>query len=625
MKQRIISILLVCYFLVGLIDTSKAQCRFADATKQLQYETLIAIVNKTPSNSAVRAAWFPLIQGTDCDVCKLPRIACDNDGYITNLDLNNIELEELPRSIGQLSKLQHLQLYNNYLTCLPKELGNLCGIESIQNGLSGNPIAATINWCDFCAIPQDICVGQVPESLMPVSFDCEQIRIEIGDGKLRLKNLKATSTQIRLLAKNSDWREISNCNGNCPETVDIEPLTSGEYLIEITLGDGFRQSCTKQEKIKIKNSTDPLRDDAANCDALDLIVDAGQITVRNLKATYGRVQIVGANTNWRTVIICDGDCDVDQVIPDLHKGSYFVKIIQYDQYGNFCFIEEELQVLTPSESLGRQITQCDSIAVIGVEDSIKIHKLYANYNRIELLSKSAAGNTRTICDGNCEPTEIITNLSNGTYSIKAFQYGVDGSYCYDEWELEIKHNKNTDRAHNAVNLASHQKDQQVVLQWTVHNPDNMRYFLVERSSDGLTFEVLDLIQNETAKHAFNWMDIQPYTNKNYYRIRQVFKDFQVVYSPVRMEKFKARAQLIATPNPANDYLTLYVNPLVNKNISLHIYNTFGQLLQSLPVQILHETTLTLDIQSLESGIYWLSVKVEGEKLQTLRFVKEHWR
>ena len=49
----------------------------------------------------------------------------------TKLDLNGMELTELPESIGQLAQLQSLNLSNNQLTSLPESLGQLTKLQSL--------------------------------------------------------------------------------------------------------------------------------------------------------------------------------------------------------------------------------------------------------------------------------------------------------------------------------------------------------------------------------------------------------------------------------------------------------------------------------------------------------------
>ncbi|MBT7073193.1 MAG: hypothetical protein HN855_13850 [Anaerolineae bacterium] len=67
----------------------------------------------------------------------------------TRLDLNNMQLTELPETIGQLTQLIKLDIENNKLTNLPKSLGELTQLRSLWLGSAdtgGNPIVELPQW-----------------------------------------------------------------------------------------------------------------------------------------------------------------------------------------------------------------------------------------------------------------------------------------------------------------------------------------------------------------------------------------------------------------------------------------------------------------------------------------------
>ncbi|MFM7021549.1 MAG: T9SS type A sorting domain-containing protein [Flavobacteriales bacterium] len=73
---------------------------------------------------------------------------------------------------------------------------------------------------------------------------------------------------------------------------------------------------------------------------------------------------------------------------------------------------------------------------------------------------------------------------------------------------------------------------------------------------------------------------------------------------------------VVFPNPANDYLTVrFESDLTNGSVT--IYNAFGQLV--FQQSISNENTLTLDISTLSSGTYYLSL-MDETSMKTLPFV-----
>jgi len=58
---------------------------------------------------------------------------------LTNLNLQNCKIKEIPREIGKLTSLRHLNLYNNKITHIPEEMGNCWALRTLN--LSNNFIS----------------------------------------------------------------------------------------------------------------------------------------------------------------------------------------------------------------------------------------------------------------------------------------------------------------------------------------------------------------------------------------------------------------------------------------------------------------------------------------------------
>lgn len=83
----------------------------------------------------------------------------------------------------------------------------------------------------------------------------------------------------------------------------------------------------------------------ADCNGVLFIGENGQITVDNLLATSEIIEIIGAGTNYNVVLICDGDCDNTQIIPNLLPGNYAVKLNMFGSDNSYCYREETVTVL----------------------------------------------------------------------------------------------------------------------------------------------------------------------------------------------------------------------------------------------------------------------------------------
>ncbi len=82
--------------------------------------------------------------------------------------------------------------------------------------------------------------------------------------------------------------------------------------------------------------------DIVDCDAVTFEGGAGTITVSNLRAPIVELNIIGAPTNFELINICDGACNLQEVISNLAAGTYSVKLL-LDGAGG-CYREADVVV-----------------------------------------------------------------------------------------------------------------------------------------------------------------------------------------------------------------------------------------------------------------------------------------
>ena len=80
------------------------------------------------------------------------------------------------------------------------------------------------------------------------------------------------------------------------------------------------------------------------------------------------------------------------------------------------------------------------------------------------------------------------------------------------------------------------------------------------------------------------------------------------------------ASIILYPNPINDIINLNVSKYFGMSTVIEIFDTRGSKMGEKSFLPIDQNTLQLDVNNFESGLYWLSIKVEGHDLITKRFV-----
>ncbi|MEL7159157.1 MAG: T9SS type A sorting domain-containing protein [Bacteroidota bacterium] len=99
----------------------------------------------------------------------------------------------------------------------------------------------------------------------------------------------------------------------------------------------------------------------------------------------------------------------------------------------------------------------------------------------------------------------------------------------------------------------------VRLHWTTSTETDNDRFLVEHSTDGITFTQVGAVAGAGSvltEHRYTFLDEAPVPGRNYYRLRQVDFDGTFQLSEVRQVNIKGQGQLVPYPNPAGDLLHL---------------------------------------------------------------------
>ena len=216
------------------------------------------------------------------------------------------------------------------------------------------------------------------------------------------------------------------------ETQTIPNLMAGEYTVKVNLAGSDGSHCYREEKVSVSGGSNT--GGKADCDNLTFTGKNGQITVSGLTASYDKVEIIGKNTDWQVLAICDGDCSDTQIIPDLKAGDYAVKVNQGGNDGSYCYREERVTV--GSSNTGGS-ANCDNLMFTASDGAITVSNLTASYDKVEIIGSNTDWQVVTICEGDCSDTQIIPDLAIGEYAVKVNQGSSDGTYCYREERVSV--------------------------------------------------------------------------------------------------------------------------------------------------------------------------------------------
>jgi len=175
---------------------------------------------------------------------------------------------------------------------------------------------------------------------------------------------------------------------------------------------------------------------------------------------------------------------------------------------------------------------------------------------------------------------------------------------------------------------------QVILEWTTASEINNDRFEIERTFDGLLYEVIGKVKGAgttTQEQHYSFIDEMPLNGINYYRLRQIDYDGAYDYSPIRAVQFErngfintdARSvKLYPNPNTGELLFIDLVNWNENTEIQIALIDVAGikYFEQRLNVNENGEFSGKLNMPTnLAPGLYFIQL-ISGNKLETYKLL-----
>lgn len=224
---------------------------------------------------------------------------------------------------------------------------------------------------------------------------------------------------------------------------------------------------------------------------------------------------------------------------------------------------------------------------------------------------------------------VLTSGSNAvgtegsvSYSVGQLDYisinGSDGSVSQGVQQSFVS----TALPVSLINLKATKQEDKVSVRWETVTEVNSHHFIVERSTDGLTFTSLsEVAAAGTSSAVKNYLaeDRHPFSGSNFYRIKQVDNDGSFVYSKAVSVTFDPNENIaVIYPNPANDNITIKTGNNSSRPLSYKLFNVQGQVLATSKIT----TNLTVvRIRNLSPSNYFLKIIDGNKEIKTFKIIK----
>jgi hypothetical protein len=161
---------------------------------------------------------------------------------------------------------------------------------------------------------------------------------------------------------------------------------------------------------------------------------------------------------------------------------------------------------------------------------------------------------------------------------------------------------------------AYQVAQKVNMHWVVPDNQNIARFKVEHSTDG---EHFTLLAERNTKPGDDWKlyelsDEWPADGLNVYRLTIHHLDGTKEVMPDKVLYFNKPPVFSLIPNPAKDEALFNIELLRKQNVTISMYNTFGQEIFRKDIEEVTKAFERINLTGIENGFYIVSVKVGDE-------------
>lgn len=219
----------------------------------------------------------------------------------------------------------------------------------------------------------------------------------------------------------------------------------------------------------------------------------------------------------------------------------------------------------------------------------------SNTNATEIYS--ATGSSLSFVDNN------LANLATGYYYID-ISNGSSRIITAPVWYTRL------DNGVLPVSFSSftaQKVEKSVKLNWTTEQEVNSSRFVVERSADGSNWFAITQLPaagNSSNRLTYTAFDNLPLQGKGYYRIKQVDADGRTQLSVVRNVKFEQEFQLVVSPNPATDLVTISWEKQQSNTCLVQLYDAGGNLVYS---EKSNQSQVKIQTSGMRRGLYVVKI------------------
>ncbi|MBK7762069.1 MAG: T9SS type A sorting domain-containing protein [Bacteroidetes bacterium] len=210
------------------------------------------------------------------------------------------------------------------------------------------------------------------------------------------------------------------------------------------------------------------------------------------------------------------------------------------------------------------------------------------------------------------PSSSISASYDATTTVWTICFPVSG---FSHFYLHSRNPFNIPLPVSMLNFTGKRIQNQSLLEWQTSHETNNHFFIVERSKDAIHFETISEKifskshqGNSASPLDYQFIDQQPFSQTNYYRLQQHDIDGQITYSKMVQVYFDEMNRVQLYPNPVMDNLQLSIFSNTHSIAKIRIAEASGKLIKTIDFNVSEGVnSLQINLQDLASGVYLVTI------------------
>jgi HYR domain-containing protein/type IX secretion system substrate protein len=169
-----------------------------------------------------------------------------------------------------------------------------------------------------------------------------------------------------------------------------------------------------------------------------------------------------------------------------------------------------------------------------------------------------------------------------------------------------------------LSLKAAKEDRHINLYWTNNTGYKNEFFILEKSTDGVNFEVMNEMyayqEEDNSTNLFEDYDYEPAIGPNYYRVKVLHIDGSISESEVKVVEMNPIGHLALYPNPASTYTKINLEDMQGETgLTIQVNDIFGRMVETIELDEVYEPWFWLSLNGYQTGRYIVTVIPQGKR------------